>query len=41
MYESATPGTMSNAKAVELMMKYNNSLQQAGVLLSRDDLHPP
>lgn len=33
-YENATPGTMPDAKAVEAMMKYNKSLQQAGVLLS-------
>ncbi len=41
MYVSATPSTMSNAKAIGVMMKYNDSLQQAGVLLSRDDLNPP
>ena len=41
MYVSATPDTISNVKAIEMMMKYNDSLQQAGVLLSRDDLNPP
>lgn len=40
-YESAEPGTMPDAKAVEAMMKYNESLQKAGVLLALDGLHPP
>jgi hypothetical protein len=40
-YEQATPGTMPDAKAVEAMMKYNQALQQAGVLLALDGLHPP
>jgi hypothetical protein len=40
-YESATPGTMPDARAVEAMMKYNESLQKAGVLLALDGLHPP
>ncbi len=40
-YEKATPGTMPDAKAVEAMMKYNESLQKAGVLLALDGLHPP
>lgn len=40
-YESAAPGTMPDAKAVEAMMKYNEALQQAGVLLALDGLHPP
>ena len=40
-YETAAPGTMPDAKAVEAMMKYNESLQKAGVLLSLDGLHPP
>ncbi len=40
-YEKAAPGTMPDAKAVAAMMKYNESLQQAGVLLSLDGLHPP
>jgi hypothetical protein len=39
-YESAQPGTMPDAKAVEAMMKYNQALQQAGVLLALDGLHP-
>ncbi|MBB6094119.1 hypothetical protein HNQ60_003000 [Povalibacter uvarum] len=40
-YESAPAGTMPDAKAVEAMMKYNESLQRAGVLLALDGLHPP
>ncbi len=40
-YEQAKPGTMPDAKAVEAMMKYNESLQKAGVLLALDGLHPP
>ena len=40
-YESAQPGTMPDPKRVEKMMKYNESLQNAGVLLALDGLHPP
>jgi hypothetical protein len=40
-YEKAAPGTMPDAKAVAAMMKYNDSLQKAGVLLALDGLHPP
>jgi hypothetical protein len=40
-YEAAAPGTMPDAKAVAAMMKYNESLQRAGVLLALDGLHPP
>lgn len=40
-YESAKPGTMPDAKAVAAMMKYNQALQEAGVLLSLEGLHPP
>lgn len=40
-YEKAAPGTMPDAKAVSAMMKYNESLQKAGVLLALDGLHPP
>ena len=39
-YEKAAPGIMPDAKAVEAMMKYNEALQKAGVLLSLDGLHP-
>jgi hypothetical protein len=40
-YESASPGTVPDAKDVERMMKYNEALQKAGVLLALDGLHPP
>jgi hypothetical protein len=40
-YETAAPGTMPDPQAIERMMKYNESLQKAGVLLALDGLHPP
>lgn len=40
-YETAAPGTMPTAEAVAAMMKYNEDLQKAGVLLALDGLHPP
>jgi hypothetical protein len=40
-YETAKPGTMPEAKAVARMMKYNEELHKAGVLLALDGLHPP
>src|SRR4030081_796643 len=40
-YETAAPGTMPDAKAVEAMMKYNEALHKAGVLVALDGLHPP
>lgn len=40
-YEKAEPGAMPDAEAVAAMMKYNESLQKAGVLLALDGLHPP
>ena len=40
-YEQAEPGTLPEAKAVEAMMKYNEELQKAGVLLALEGLHPP
>lgn len=41
-YETAAPGTVpDDVKAVEAMMKYNEELQKAGVLLALDGLHPP
>ena len=39
-YESAKPGTMPDAAAMVKMMKFNDSLRKAGVLLSLDGLHP-
>ena len=40
-YESAEPGAMPSAEAVAAMMKYNEALQEAGVLVGLDGLHPP
>ncbi|WP_274426515.1 YciI family protein [Chelativorans sp. YIM 93263] len=40
-YESAGPELDLPADAVDAMMKYNEELQQAGVLVSLDGLHPP
>ena len=40
-YETAEPGAVPDAGSVAAMMKYNESLQRAGVLLALDGLHPP
>ena len=40
-YQKAAPGTMPDPKGVERMMRYNEALQKAGVLLALDGLHPP
>jgi len=40
-YGAAAPGAMPDPKAVAAMMKYNESLKEAGVLLGLDGLHPP
>jgi len=40
-YEKAGADARPDAKAVEAMMKYNEELQKAGVLLALDGLHPP
>jgi hypothetical protein len=40
-YEQAQPGTLPDPKAIEAMMKYNRALQEAGVLIALDGLHPP
>src|SRR5713226_7237897 len=40
-YEKAQPGTMPPADAVAAMMKYNEALKEAGVLITLDGLHPP
>jgi hypothetical protein len=40
-YETAAAGTLPSADAVAAMMKYNEELQKAGVLLALDGLHPP
>jgi hypothetical protein len=38
---TASSGAMPEAAAISAMMKYNESLQKAGVLLAVDGLHPP
>lgn len=40
-YESAAPGTLPEADAVAAMMRYNEELRKAGVLIALDGLHPP
>jgi hypothetical protein len=40
-YEKAEPGTMPSAEAVAAMMKYNQEMQKAGILLGLEGLHPP
>jgi hypothetical protein len=40
-YENAAPGTSPDAEAVAAMMKYNEALQRAGILIALDGLHPP
>ena len=39
--EQAPPGTMPDPNSVAAMMKYNESLRKAGVLVTLDGLHPP
>jgi len=40
-YETAAPGAMPPAEAVAAMMRYNEALKKAGVLITLDGLHPP
>jgi len=40
-YESADAGAQPDPAQVAAMMRYNESLQRAGVLLAIDSLHPP
>jgi hypothetical protein len=40
-YATAAPDAMPSAEAVQAMMRYNEELKEAGVLLSLDGLHPP
>lgn len=40
-YETAAADALPSAEAVAAMMKYNEALQEAGVLLALDGLHPP
>jgi hypothetical protein len=39
-YEKAAPGTIPDREALANVMKYNESLQKAGILLSLNGLHP-
>ena len=40
-YDNAVPGTVPDADKVAAMMKYNEALKDAGVLITLDGLHPP
>jgi hypothetical protein len=40
-YETAQPGIDLDPRRVEAMMRYNEDLAKAGVLLALDGLHPP
>jgi hypothetical protein len=40
-YETAAAGTTPPAEVVAAMMKYNEALKAAGVLITLDGLHPP
>jgi hypothetical protein len=40
-YETAAPDTMPDPARVSAMMKYNEALKDAGVLITLDGLHPP
>jgi hypothetical protein len=40
-YETAAPGTAPDPERVSAMMKYNQALKEAGVLIALDGLHPP
>jgi hypothetical protein len=40
-YETAEPGVQLDPERVRAMMKYNEELKGAGVLIALDGLHPP
>jgi hypothetical protein len=40
-YETAPPDVQLDPERVSAMMKYNEALKQAGVLVTLDGLHPP
>src|SRR3982075_1370051 len=40
-FETAPPEIQLDPERVSAMMKYNEALQQAGVLITLDGLHPP
>ena len=39
-YETAKPGTVPDAERVAQMMKFNEALKEAGVLVTLNGLHP-
>src|ERR1700752_2172184 len=40
-YETAPPDVQLDPERVKAMMKYNEALKEAGVLITLDGLHPP
>jgi hypothetical protein len=40
-YETAAPDALPPVEAIAAMMKYNEALKEAGVLITLDGLHPP
>ncbi|QWG24254.1 YciI family protein [Bradyrhizobium sediminis] len=40
-YETAPPDTQLDPERVAAMMKYNEALKDAGILITLDGLHPP
>ncbi len=40
-YETAAPDALPPLEAVKAMMKYNEELKEAGILVTLDGLHPP
>ncbi|WP_228141886.1 YciI family protein, partial [Acinetobacter baumannii] len=40
-YETASPDVQLDPERVKAMMAYNPALQDAGVLIALDGLHPP
>src|SRR5262249_38568823 len=40
-YEAAPPDVKLDPERVTAMMRYNDALKDAGVLITRDGLHPP
>src|SRR5919204_2254710 len=40
-YETAPPDVQLDPERVKAMMKYNEALKEAGVLIALDGLHPP
>jgi hypothetical protein len=39
--DDAKPGILPDAEVVAAMMRYNEAMQKAGVLLALEGLHPP